>query len=141
MARLALEHLIEFLDGLAEFLATIQLIGHQEVIENLVERSALGLVFGVRRRRTIAEHVQVARPPQMKSPGRRADPPGLFEKTQGLTQVLFLFGWLRVGRGLCFGFGENQEELIAIAQDLGLLRAAQVGIELGARLLSSSRTP
>ena len=42
MARLALEHLIEFLDGLAEFLATIQLIGHQEVIENLVEGSALG---------------------------------------------------------------------------------------------------
>ena len=70
MAWLALEHLIEFLDRIAKFLATIQLIGHQEVIENLVERSALGLIFGVRRRRTIAEHIQVPRPPQMKSPGR-----------------------------------------------------------------------
>ena len=42
MARLSLEHLIEFLDGVAKFLATIQLIGHQEVVENLVERSVLG---------------------------------------------------------------------------------------------------
>ena len=40
MARLALEHPIEFLDRLAEFLATIQLIGHQEVIENVVKGSA-----------------------------------------------------------------------------------------------------
>ena len=92
MAWLALEDLIEFLDRLAKFLATIQLIGHQEVIENLVERTRLGRIFGVRRRRTIAEHIQIACPPQMKSPGRRANPPGLFEITQSPTQVLFLFG-------------------------------------------------
>ena len=41
--------LIEFLDRLAEFLATIQLICHQEVIENLVKGSALGRLLGLRR--------------------------------------------------------------------------------------------
>ena len=109
MAWLALEHLIEFLDRLAEFLATIQLICHQEVIENVVEGSALGRLLGLRRFRPIAEHVQVACPPQVKSPGGRSEPPGLFEETQGFTQVLFLFGRLPVGRGLCLGLGKNQQ--------------------------------
>ena len=88
MARLALEHLIKFLDGVAKFLAAIQLVGHQEVIENLVERCTLSCFLGVRRLRPIAEHVQVAGPPQVKRPGGGSQPPRLFEETQGFTQVL-----------------------------------------------------
>ena len=140
MAWLALEHLIEFLDRLAEFLATIQLIRHQEVIENIVQGAPWAALLGLRRLRLIAEHVQVACPPQVKSPGRRSEPPGLFEETQGLSQVLFLFGRLPVGCGLCLGLGKNQQKLIAISQDLGLLSVAQVGIEFGASLLLR-RTP
>ena len=141
MARLALEHLIKFLDRLAEFLATIQLIGHQEVIENLVERSDLGFLLGSSRFRPIAEHVQVACSPQMKRPRRRSELPRLFEETQGFAQVLFLFGRLPVGRRLGFGLGKNQQELIAIAQDVGLLGVTQVGIEARASLVAVSSTP
>jgi hypothetical protein len=49
-----------------------------------------------------------------------SEPPGLFEETQGFTQVLFF----RAASGrtrLCLGLGKNQQKLIAISQDLALL--------------------
>ena len=73
MAGLAFEHPIKFLDCFAEFLATIQLIRHQEAIEHLVKHCALGFLLGLRRSQPIAEHVQVACPTQVQRPGRRAD--------------------------------------------------------------------
>ncbi len=131
MARLALEHQIEFRDGLGEFLATIQFIGHQEVVENLVHGSGLGFLLGLGRRRAIAEHAEIASPPQKERAGGRAETPGLVEKTQGLVQVFFIPAGLTAGGGLCLGFCENQQELIAIAHDLGFLAAAQVVVKLG----------
>ena len=50
-------------------------------------------------------------------------------------QIGFLFGRLPSGRGLRFGFGEHQRELVGIVQDVGLLGGTQAGIESGAGLL------
>ena len=73
--------------------------------------------------------------------GRAAQPPGLFEDTQCFAQVLFLFGRLPVGRRLCLGLSEDQEKLIAIALDLGLLRVRSGSYRAWAEPSPSSGTP
>ena len=77
----------------------------------------------------------------MKGSRRRSEPPGLLEEAQGFSQVLLLFRRFRVGSGLGLGLGKNQQKLIAIAQDFGLLGFAKVRIELRAVLRFSPETP
>ena len=84
MAWLALEHLIEFLDRLAEFLATIQLIGHQEVIENLVEGSALGRLLGLRRCRRDRRACSGSVPAAGEKPGTACRSAGPVRGNSGL---------------------------------------------------------
>ena len=140
MAGLGFEHSIELLDRLAELLPSIELVRHQEMIEDTLERSRLGRLLVAGRVRRVTEQVQIACPPQVKSAERRSQPPRLIEVAQSSTQVLFLFERLPLGRGLGLRLGKNQEKLRAIRQDLGLLRIAQVGVELGSSLLSGHNT-
>ena len=129
MARLALEHPIEFLVRLVELLATIQLVGHQEVIDHVDEGRAARRPFRLGRPRGVAQPAQVARPPQVIGPGGRAQPTGLLQVGQGRSQELFLLARLPAGDGLGLGLGEDQQELGAIRPDLGLLPVVEVGVE------------
>jgi len=47
--------------------------------------------------------------------------------------VLRLFGCFLEGRGLRFGLGQDQHQLVTVLKDLGLLGNAEIGIELSWR--------
>ena len=55
----------------------------------------------------------------------------MIEVTEGSLQEYLVLGRLLVGRELGFRLGEDEQELIAIAGDLGLLSIAELGIECG----------
>ena len=131
MARLALEDPIEFLDGLVELLATVQLVGEQKVIENTVKRSHPGRLLRTGCLHPVAELTQVASSSQVQGAGGCTEPLCLVEEAQGAPQISLRLIRLSVGCGLGLGLGKDQQELIAIGKDLRLLGRVEVVIESG----------
>ena len=80
------QHPVKLPDGLGKLLAAVELIGHQEMIENVVERRLARRLLGLFGLRRLAQQVQIARPFQMKRARGRSECLGMIEVTEGSLQ-------------------------------------------------------
>ncbi len=135
MSRLLRQHSLELGDRLSESLAAIEFIGDLEVIDDIEQRRRQGGLLGFLRLVLPRKKSEVACPPQLESAARRSQPLALLQVGQGLAQVLFLVGWARLGRGLGFRLGKNQQQPGTVLEDFGLLHIAEVRIEPGPSFL------